>query len=417
MTNHTFSTNRRASCRCSQLPRARRGRGKLRRGYASVSSIVLITIGMATVLLVVNWTYLNLARERTQQLATTLSYSAVAELLDEGQLQDFGGAPPVNQADDLAAANAVLATPVTGLIPQHNAVAGEPLRVNAATDLTLARVRIEDASSPAVGMNFDPTPGATELANTLMVQIARPALGLNPVHLIIRGWGSPDAATIQGVSYATLDSRVVGFAPTATIASPVAPIAISSDAWFSDRTSGSLLDQNANGRPELLVDIRVDSATPAVNGAVVNLNETQLTLSESDVIDQTYDGIFAADVAPGGLGPATTDEPMNLTASQEIDSAFAADLETALLSVIASNDPRRVFPIYDNVTSDSVRIVGYIAATVIDVDIETSMSGDRLRIRLDPEFLIHRTVVTQYTDAANVTVPENVYIHKIRLTR
>lgn len=404
------STKDRDCCRCSQLPRALR-----KRGYASVSAVLLITVGIVTMLLVVNWTYLNLARQRTQELVTTLSYSAAHELLDDAQLEDFPAPPAYNQADDLSAARTLLDAPLTGLIARHNAVSGEPLRVNAPSDLTVLAARIEDASSPPFGANFDNTIVAGQRANTLMVNVAREASGANPVNLIIRGWGSPEAATIEGTSYATLDSRVIGFRPTSSIASPVAPLAISSDAWFVDRTSAPN-DSNANNRPELDVIIQVDAGTVVTNGAFVNLNEN-LPFLTTNLANQIRSGVLAASVAPGGLGPATEADPMDLAAEAEVNSSVAGNLEDAFLDVIASSDPRRVFPIFDAASPGSVEVIGFIAARVLDVAIESTMLGDRLRVRLEPEFLIHRTVVTSYRDSTSTIVPENTYIHKVRLTR
>ena len=44
-------------------------------------------------------------------------------------------------------------------------------------------------------------------------------------------------------------------------------------------------------------------------------------------------------------------------------------------------------------------------------------NGIRLRVRLQPDFVIHSTVETQRLFPGATSVPENLYIHKIRLTR
>ena len=41
----------------------------------------------------------------------------------------------------------------------------------------------------------------------------------------------------------------------------------------------------------------------------------------------------------------------------------------------------------------------------------------RIIVRIEPDFIVHSTVETQTVRNGNITVPENIYIHKTRLTR
>jgi hypothetical protein len=76
-----------------------------------------------------------------------------------------------------------------------------------------------------------------------------------------------------------------------------------------------------------------------------------------------------------------------------------------------------VFPIYSGAFTDPLHIAGFIGARVLDAVVEDAGFGDRLRVVIEPDFVIHPTVVTALEDSALTTVPENIYIHKIRLTR
>ena len=76
-----------------------------------------------------------------------------------------------------------------------------------------------------------------------------------------------------------------------------------------------------------------------------------------------------------------------------------------------SSYPRRVFPVYSGYC-DPLAIVGFVGARIISTD----SSGGRLRVRLEPDFIVHSTAETRPTAGGN-PVPENIYIHKTRLTR
>jgi hypothetical protein len=395
---------RQPTCRSSRpAPQARR------RGFSSVAAILIIIIGIATLMLVVNWTYLNLASRRTQSLAETLAWSAVSQLLDDEKLQDV---VTFDQSDDMTDTENAIITPGTGLLDENNAASGPTLRVEL-TDLSLTFGRVENTSSPAVGANFgtplDPT---LDPYNTLLVEILRDPAGVNPVELLIRGLGSPDAAKISGASCATLDSRVIGFQPGSVFA-PVAPLAVEAGVWFNDRPFGGL-DSNTNLRPELDVLLEPVGMGETASGALVNLMEGA-AYDSSILAGQIENGVFDADVSGGLLGPATAGDPMPLFASQATPaSPDSFDIADAFNAVANSSYPKRVFPIYSGAfAGTSVDIIGFIGARVLEAAVEDAGSGDRLRVRIEPEFIVHSTVVTDTT----ATVPENIYIHKIRLTR
>jgi hypothetical protein len=95
----------------------------------------------------------------------------------------------------------------------------------------------------------------------------------------------------------------------------------------------------------------------------------------------------------------------------------------ALNDVAGSDDPRRIFPLYGTFNNDidTANIVGFVAARVLQaIRDNPGMPNERLRIVLEPEFIVHFTAVTARTFTQGINsfdVPENVYIHKIRLAR
>jgi hypothetical protein len=401
-------TARPAACsrRLKQLHRRRRG-------FTSVGTLLLIVIGIVTLMLVVNWTYLVLVNRHTIRLTDTLALSAVRELLDEGQLED---APTFAQADDIADAKNAIVDPADGFLARNNEASGPSLRPTPA-DLTITAGRIDDASQPIAGSNAFVTPAThKEPYNTLRVEALRSATGLNPVQLIIRGFGAPEAAKISSASFATLDSRVVGFRPSVAVPSPVVPIALDQSAWFKARAEGMDDSQLPNGRFELDFTLRSVGGSGPFNAVVVGLKRGS-PLNTAILPSQIENGIVPADLdSTGVLGPATPQRPLAFNASRN-SPANVQDMADALNEIAVSTDPRRVFPIYSGLSQTQANINGFIAARIINADAANVGNGSRLRVRLEPEFIVHSTVVTARRDAVPSSVPENLYIHKIRLTR
>jgi hypothetical protein len=384
-----------------------------RRGFTSVGTLLLIVIGIVTLMLVVNWTYLVLVNRHTIRLTDNLALSAVRELLDEGQLEDVS---TFAQTDDIADAENAIVDPVSGFLSRNNELTGPSLRPTPA-DLTITAGRIDDASQPIAGSTEFVTPANhKEPYNTLRVEALRSPTGLNPVQLIIRGFGAPEAAKISSASYATLDSRVVGFRPSAAVSSPVVPIALDQSAWFKVRAEGMDDSELPNGRFELDFTLRSASGLGPGNAVLVGLKRGS-PLNPAVVPSQIENGVVPSDLdVTGVLGPATAQRPMAFNATRN-SPANLQDIADALNAVAQGKDARRVFPIYSGLSPTQANISGFIGARIINAGAEDVGSGQRLRVRLEPEFIVHSTVVTARRDAVPSSVPENLYIHKIRLTR
>ncbi|HTN77506.1 MAG TPA: hypothetical protein VL096_19745, partial [Pirellulaceae bacterium] len=103
------------------------------------------------------------------------------------------------------------------------------------------------------------------------------------------------------------------------------------------------------------------------------------------------------------------------------------DLQLALAEIANNQDGagrRRIFPLYDtyNANNRTVRLVGFVAAQVLQSDLIDDGQGEQLQVILEPDFFVHFTAETaRYINADNAVplddVLENLYIHKLRLTR
>ena len=405
-----------------------------------------VLIGVLMLMLVVNWTYLVLASRHTSRLSDVLAYSAVTELLDDAWLQNHANFGSATQADDIAAANNAVTNVGTGFLKRNNDVAGAALRASAANpgEVTITAARVPTPSQVASGGNFVTAPAASEPYNTLRVEILRDPAGPNPVLFMMRGFGSPNAAKITGAATVTLDARLVGFRPDSTFKAPVAPLSLQQSDWFTARQAQALngsTDTNGNGIREFDFVIKLNgngNANGNGNGNNANSNAVLVSLNATQNIDivgttlsrEIIEGEISSDFAGGFLGPVAplgSAKPYTTGTILQLDSARSNDLaglnEAALLNafntVASSNYPRRVFPVHNNY-ADPITIVGFVGARVLSATFQAGSgqgnNGNRIVVRLEPDFIIHATAETRQTQSGN-TVPENIYINKTRLTR
>jgi len=382
-----------------------------------------VLIGVLMLMLVVNWTYLVLASRHTSRLSDMLAYTAVTELLDDAWLKNHATFGSATQVDDITAANDAVTNGATGYLKRNNDVAGVALRPNSgnAGEVTITPARVPVPSQIAIGGNFNTAPVGTEPYNSLRVEIFRSPTGPNPVLFLMRGFGSPNAAKITGAATVTLDARLVGFRPSGVFRSPVAPLALDQTQFFTVRQAGAL-DSNGNGIKELDFYLNPIGGGETLNAALVSLNTGLALDNVSTTIDnQIRSGESSADFAGGFLGPvaplggvpyvAGTTLVLDANQSSTNGSISPSGLASGFDAVRLSSYPRRVFPVYSGY-SDPLTIVGFVGARIISTD----SVGSRLRLRLEPDFIIHATAETRQTQGANL-VPENIYINKTRLTR
>ena len=396
----------RSARRGKRVGRACTSRQAGRRGHITTFLLFALPLALLTMALVLNWLFAAMTNRRTQHLNDVLALVGVSALLDEEVLQDN----PPNDADDAADASALVAQ----YLMFNNEALAERLRP-AFSDLTITPGRVDDVEMPVTGANFDDMP-APDPFNTLRIKIERPTTGTNPVELIMRNFqGVPEEVDIFTVAYATLDSRLTGFAPEITRPTPLVPLAILDSAWFTARPGAMDDTTNANGRYELNVDL-LDSdglnsglSPAAPNGALIDFDDAA-PIDYADMPSQITGGVFPADLAGGSI-MATPGSPFMNVGSQTSPLIATGAIAAAFNTVAASSDPRRIFPIYSSFGGGEATLVGFVGATVLSAS-DIGMGGaTQLRVRVEPNFIVH---VTATTDPA---VDENLYIHKIRLTR
>jgi uncharacterized membrane protein len=139
--------------------RSRSAASRLRRGYVTVGAIMIIMIGIVTLMLVVNWTYLVLVSRHTLRLSDTPALSAVYQPLDEQVLTDSHSFP-ATQANDITAAKNEILTPGTGFLARNNAAAGATLRPTA-SQVSVTASRVDNAAATVVAPgNFTTSPAS-----------------------------------------------------------------------------------------------------------------------------------------------------------------------------------------------------------------------------------------------------------------
>jgi hypothetical protein len=408
-------------------------RSRVRQGFGTLLFMLLLVIFIALLMLVLNYTYLAYSQLRTADVTDTLARTAVAALLDE----DLLDAPPMlDQTNDIAAVQVEIAALNTAL--NNAAGANQQLRYvpgnNAAdTDIFVHYGWVEDVSQPVTEGLLDPTflttPPANTPFNTLRIEASRPKNGANPLYMFVRGLITPTnaAADIGTISYATLDSRLVGFQPTPTVNIPVVPIGILDSGWNS-RTN------NVGGSARLDFEGQLREHGSAVadgNLVLLNFDEDAMGVDPDQIANQIRYGSSSTDIHINGgdfLGPIIPGSvSLTLAADDETPIAGQAQAIANALNDVATgtvtNDRRRIFPLYSTYSSANGEavLVGFVAGTILPAPATQYDAGDqRLKIAIEPEFVIHFTAVTSrnYDDGMVIhPVPENVYIHKLRLSR
>jgi hypothetical protein len=354
-----------------------------------VMFIMLMMITIVAMVVVMNWLFVLLASQRTTQLADTLALSSVAAILDEGLLNDL----PADQIDDISEVEDL----VFDLRELNNVATSARLRLQDA-DITIIFGHVADASSPITGANFDTAPPVGTLLNAVRIDVLRDPAGSNPLELMIRSLGAPNAVKVTSAAFGVLDSRVIGYRPTATVASPVIPIAIQSAAWFIDRP--------ANAVNELTVTLLSNGGVGTANGALIAM-DTSALFNISPIDGQIQNGITSADLAAEVFGFETT-RATQISPGMADTNAIVGTLN-ALDTLSPLKDDRRVFPIFDTF-ADPIVLTGFIGARILSAA-NTNGADPTIELVIEPEFIVHFTAETDPNEA------ENVYLHKIRLAR
>ena len=407
---------------CGAPVRSGRGwRRPRRKGFTAVLFTMIVVVGIVAMALVLNWVYLLMVSQRTTQTTDVLALGAAQQLLDENILLDM-----TPTALSQSAAEAAATSEVDDLRIDNNAAAGRGNELEAA-DVTVTPGyvnNVNDSEPFATSPYYTLTTHALAAMNTdqaynaLRVEVLRSPTGSNPVRMLVRGFGAPsDGVKMSSVAIAALDNRVVGFRPTSAVASPVAPLAIDTTAWHSTRVSDADDSFNGNLRYELDVMLDRSSGGGSPNSALVNVDDSAVTVDLSVIDDQIRDGIFPGDLSGTTLGPASMGSPLSLAADASSPTAADAtstdDIVMEFNTIAVSDDPRRGLPIESLVAAESASY----SVDVQELEAEntgTGMGYDELRVRIEPAFIVH---FTAETDQSLPDDEVNPYIYKLRLIR
>ncbi|MBN1911725.1 MAG: hypothetical protein JW818_18435 [Pirellulales bacterium] len=393
-----------------------------RRGALSLAVVGALVVCLLLAAWVWNWNYLVLVNRDMTRKCDAIALAAAPALLDEDFLRGLSR----DQNDDLADARAE----ADRYRRQNNAAGPRPLVVHE-DDLRVASGYVADPTGTTEDVHFDPDASLTsqdQPHNTLLVWCERDRDGDHPVRPLVNvpGGGVNSNATIRRASMATLDNLVVGCRPTPSIPAPLAPLAVSHDAWENEQ--GTAGDTNGNGIGEMLLRLKSpdDQAAPP-NTVLIDYNQTDPvgfdTLALAEVIVR---GVFPDRMLGGRLEVVPWLDTWR-AALRQVDASIHSTLTLDLAKWIndevdaaqaAGKEFRRAFPLYTTFAgaggSGQANLKRLVACRVLGADVV----DDRLVVRVEPCFLIHTTL---WTDAPVTTdghaVERNPYLHKLRLTR
>lgn len=370
--------------------------------------VLLLVVAIAAAALAINWAYLVTVFRHMQQTTDTLSLAAAPQVLDDALLCDMN----CDNVDESLVTKEVVAA----YLSLTNQEVSARLQMSE-SDLLCTLGRIENPHLRLDDFVFE----ETTPYNALRVEAFRTASGDNPVAHLIGGFVGVDPADVRAVSYAVLDSQVIGFCPRPGILSPVVPLAIDATAYAA-RTA----DADGDDIREFTLQLNSSDSDVAADatGALIDLGDVAIDIAT--ILTQIEaGGVSASDLAGGKLGPLgsgpTMDYPDNpgplgLPAQQQSPNETDTEALVATLTTIAGSDnPKRVFPVYSSIGSGEAQLTGFVAARIVSA-VDEAEGGDtehqRLSITIEPCYLIHTTTWTSAVAAAR-----NLYVYQLRLVR
>ncbi|MGD0898198.1 MAG: pilus assembly protein TadG-related protein [Thermoguttaceae bacterium] len=391
-------------------PSRRADHRRNRRGAVTILAMFLVFLLVLVTALVVNWNFLVLVNRDMQHKCDAMALAAAPELLDERLLQDAGEplAPDLGQRQ-LAAAQAAADT-----CRRNNEAGAASLRTEWA-DVAVRTGFVADVARRPCHLDE-----SASRHNTVCVLCGRLATGSHPVSYLANVAGATHAVDIRGGAYATLDNLVVGFRPIADAPSPVMPLAISRDAWRSERDT----DSNGNGIREMILRLKAaqppedQQLPPTPNAAVLFYRGSA---DPGELARQVAVGILPTDLPSSGgvLGPGTPARPF-LVAGTSLADGSDPLTETLKDAIQAAVGQKRAFPLYREIApadpnaAATVALDGFVACVIMGAGVVDR----RLVVRVEPCFLIHHTLWTVPPDANDPLNPErNPYLYKLRLSR
>jgi Flp pilus assembly protein TadG len=384
-----------------------------RRGSITIAVVVSLTVLLGCLALAVDWAYVNMAQVELQRSADAASLAAARSLVHDDQLRVVRRHDQ-SRRDALQAARAFAAM---------NTTAGRP------TDLV---VDLDAGESPDVRIGrSDPVGGlgrsldeASAESDSVHVTARRSGWRNNPLGLLLGSVLGVTSADVEARAQATLDDRIIGFAPVGSVAAPVVPLAIVADASGSacgdtwqhaiagregsdefgfDDASGNIV-AGGDGIPE----IELVGPTDERDGNVAVLDFGS-RLNDRTVARQMRSGLTPSDLENlGGAIQLDSRGRLRTVAKFELDRELLPGLnglvgKCRVWCLCVASDER------DRGGATAVEVIGFVGARVMRV----RSTSDGVAVRIQPCMIVTRSAIAA---PAGRRVPRNPYIRKLSLT-
>jgi Flp pilus assembly protein TadG len=383
-----------------------------RRGSITIAVVVSLTVLLGCLALAVDWAYVNMAHVELQRSADAASLAAARSLVDDDLLRvvrrrESDRHSALEAAHEFAAMNTTAGRP-TQLVVDLDAGESPDVRIG----------RSVRAAGPA--RSFDE---ASNELDSVHVTARRSGPRNNPLGLLLGSVLGVRSAEVEAHAEATLDDRVIGFAPVGSVAAPVVPLAIVADS--SGSTCGDTWQHAIVGR-EGRDDFGIDEATGGVIAGSDGIPEIELfaprdqragNVAVLDIANRLNDRTVARQMR-SGLTPADLEAlggAIQLDSSGRLRLAAKFDLSRDLLPGLNSLvGKRRVWCLCEasgqrDRGPTGVAVIGFIGVRVVDVRSTT----DGVAVRVQPCMVVTRSAIAA---PDGQRVPRSPYIRKLSIT-
>jgi hypothetical protein len=386
-------------------------------GNRAGSLVIALLLGLSVLVgfaaLALDWAYVSIVESQLQRAADAAALSAAHELADERTLL-----PRFDPAERMAAG--VAAACRFGLL---NPAGGEPTIIcpdswgsDGGSDIEFGVLDRDSGRFAALAFR------SSRLPDTVRIVARRCRQRSNPVAMLLGHVLGVTEAEVGAVGQATIEDRVVGFAPVGGSRVPLAPVAVlasSADTegggslgWLEaiERRSGQDLFgfDRTSGRPVRRSDGLPEMELKLGDPAGANACLIELAAGRS-LVDRFERGYGPDDLARfGGRLPVYPPRSLSVRTATcnryQLADALARSIGKPLVWLLYQRTDNR------GSEPDRVAIAGAVAARIIHY--RQSFDGETV-IRVQPTVIVTRTAVTE---EGNRQVPRNKYIKRIVLS-
>ncbi|MBS0210490.1 MAG: hypothetical protein JSS27_16220 [Planctomycetes bacterium] len=283
------------------------------------------------------------------------------------------------------------------------------------------------AEPTQVGAPMQPWQGTGDV-NTIRIVAHRNHGRGNPLGVRLGQMAGVMTADVSAHAQATIDRRVYGFRPKGVATCPVMPLVVDRSAWNMATSNQSVTDRftvdvrhsqvllGGDGVAEITVSAYLNAAAMSADPNATPATLCRLALSDdaqgndTELSRQVSQGLTARDLRAwqGALLIPTGGCPA------PVYNFVPAELTSLLLSV---RGQPRAWPLAQLATSatgavaSQVTLVDFMAATVVDVELDTVSQPPRLLVTLQP------TPLATSSALAAPGYPANPWLAKLMLSR